>query len=52
MDLLTADFTFVNERLARQYNIPNVYGSQFRRVTLAGLNDNDARAGCSVREAF
>ena len=29
----TADYTFVNERLARHYGIPNVYGSQFRRVT-------------------
>jgi hypothetical protein len=34
LDLLTADYTFVNERLARQYGIPNVYGSQFRRVEL------------------
>jgi hypothetical protein len=34
LDLLTADYTFVNERLARQYGIPNVYGSWFRRVTL------------------
>jgi hypothetical protein len=33
-DLLNADYTFVNERLARHYGIPNVYGSQFRRVTL------------------
>ena len=33
-DLLTADYTFVNERLARQYGIPDVYGSRFRRVTL------------------
>ena len=32
LDLLTADYTFVNERLARHYGIPNVYGSQFRRV--------------------
>ena len=32
MDLLTADYTFVNERLAKHYGIPNVYGSQFRRV--------------------
>jgi hypothetical protein len=45
MDLLTANYTFVNERLAKQYNIPNVYGSQFRRVTLDGLNDNGARRG-------
>ena len=34
LDLLTADYTFVNERLAKHYAIPNVYGSQFRRVTL------------------
>jgi mono/diheme cytochrome c family protein len=34
LDLLTADYTFVNERLARHYGIPNVYGNQFRRVTL------------------
>jgi hypothetical protein len=34
VDLLTADHTFVNERLARHYGIPNVYGSHFRRVTL------------------
>jgi hypothetical protein len=34
LDLLTADYTFVNERLARHYGIPNVYGAQFRRVTL------------------
>jgi hypothetical protein len=34
LDLLTADYTFVNERLARHYGIPDVYGSQFRRVEL------------------
>jgi len=34
LDFLTADYTFVNDRLARHYGIPNVYGSQFRRVTL------------------
>jgi hypothetical protein len=34
MDLLNADYTFVNERLARHYGMPNVYGSQFRRVSL------------------
>ena len=34
LDLLTANYTFVNERLARHYGIPNVYGSHFRRVTL------------------
>ena len=35
-DLLTADYTFVNERLARHYGIPGVYGSRFRRVSLDG----------------
>jgi hypothetical protein len=34
LELLDADYTFLNERLARHYGIPNVYGSQFRRVTL------------------
>ncbi len=34
-DLLRSDFTFVNERLARHYGIPNVYGSRFRRIELA-----------------
>ncbi len=32
IDLLDANYTFVNERLAKQYGIPNIYGSQFRRV--------------------
>jgi hypothetical protein len=34
LDLLTADYTFVNERIARHYGIPNVTGAEFRRVTL------------------
>ena len=34
VDLLTADYTFLNERLAKHYGIPNIYGSQFRRVNL------------------
>ena len=33
VDLVTANYSFVNERLARHYRIPNVYGSHFRRVT-------------------
>ena len=41
MDLLTADHTFVNERLARHYGIPHVYGTHFRRVTL----QDDVRRG-------
>ena len=35
LDLITADYTFVNERLARHYGIPGIFGSQFRRVQLA-----------------
>jgi hypothetical protein len=42
-DLLTADYTFVNERLARHYGIPGIYGPQFRRVTLGA--DQDMRKG-------
>jgi hypothetical protein len=38
LDLLTADHTFVNERLALHYGIPNVRGDQFRRVSLADTN--------------
>jgi mono/diheme cytochrome c family protein len=34
LDLLTADYTFVNERLAKHYNIPNVSGAGFHRVTV------------------
>jgi hypothetical protein len=34
IDFLNADYTFVNERLARHYGLPNVYGSDFRRVHL------------------
>ena len=33
LDLVRADYTFANERLAEHYGIPNVYGSRFRRVT-------------------
>jgi len=41
LDLLTADYTFVNERLAKHYGVPYVYGSHFRRVTMT----DDARRG-------
>jgi hypothetical protein len=34
LDLMTANYTFLNERLARHYKIPHVYGAHFRRVTL------------------
>jgi hypothetical protein len=42
VDLLTANYTFVNERLAQHYGIPNVKGVNFRRVTLA---DDSPRRG-------
>jgi len=42
-DLIDADYTFVNERLARHYEIPNIYGSAFRRITLGP--DFDMRRG-------
>jgi hypothetical protein len=38
LDLIDADYTFLNERLARHYGIPNVYGSHFRRVALSDEN--------------
>jgi cytochrome c5 len=34
VELLTANYTFVNQRLAEHYGIPNIYGSQFRRITV------------------
>ena len=37
-DLLNANYTFVNERLARHYQIPGIYGSRFRRIILPNLN--------------
>jgi hypothetical protein len=42
LDLLDADYTFVNERVARHYGIPNIKGSHFRRVHLAA---DDPRRG-------
>jgi hypothetical protein len=38
LDLLDADYTFLNERLARHYGVPNIYGSHFRRVSLSDEN--------------
>jgi hypothetical protein len=35
LELLTADYTFLNERLARHYQVPDIYGSHFRRVSFA-----------------
>ena len=47
LDLLNADYTFVNERLARHYGLPNVTGSTFRRVALPPSRG----AACSRRAA-
>jgi mono/diheme cytochrome c family protein len=41
LDLLTADYTFVNDRLARHYGLEGIYGSHFRRVPV----ENEARRG-------
>ena len=46
LDLLRADYTFLNERLAKHYGISNVYGSRFRRVELAP----DSRRGGLLRQ--
>jgi hypothetical protein len=50
LDLLTADYTFVNERLAKHYGIPNVYGSSFRRISLPPALDY--RRGLLGKGAF
>lgn len=47
LDLLRADYTFVNERLARHYGIPHVYGSRFRRLTPG----EESRRGGLLRQA-
>ena len=47
-DLLSADYTFVDETLARHYGIPNVHGSRFRRVTVT----DDARRGLLGQASF
>jgi mono/diheme cytochrome c family protein len=46
LDLLRANYTFVNERLAKHYGIPHVYGSRFRRVAL----DEDSGRGGLLRQ--
>jgi len=48
-DLLRADYTFVNERLARHYGIPGIYGPRFRRVTLP---NPDQRGGLLAQGAL
>ena len=46
LDLIKTDYTFLNERLAKHYGIPNIYGSRFRRVTLA----RDSKRGGLLRQ--
>src|SRR5262249_13446806 len=46
LELIKADYTFLNERLARHYGIPDVYGSRFRRVTLGP----DSKRGGLLRQ--
>ena len=46
LDLLKVDYTFLNERLAKHYGVPNVYGSQFRRVALS----RDSERGGLLRQ--
>jgi hypothetical protein len=45
LDLLRANYTFVNERLARHYGIAGIYGSRFRRVTLPNLDQRGGLLG-------
>jgi hypothetical protein len=42
LDLLRANYTFLNERLAKHYGIPNIYGTRFRRIT---VDDGSWRGG-------
>jgi hypothetical protein len=49
LDLLSADYTFLNERLARHYGIPGIYGSRFRRVTVP---NTDQRGGLLAHGSF
>jgi hypothetical protein len=48
VDLLNADYTFVDERLAAHYGMPGVHGSQFRRVAI----QDDARRGLLGQSSF
>ena len=49
-DLLDANYTFLNERLAKHYGIPNIYGSNFRRVELPP--EFDMRRGLLGKGSF
>ena len=48
-ELLGADYTFLNERLAKHYGVPNIYGSRFRLVSFAG--DPARQRGGLLRQA-
>ncbi len=48
-DLIDADYTFLNERVAREYGIPGIYGTRFRRVTLP---NRDQRGGLLAEGAL
>jgi hypothetical protein len=48
LEFLDADYTFVNERLARHYGIPDVVGDRFRRVSLAGTSRGGVLTHASV----
>ena len=50
LDLIDADYTFLNERLANHYDIPNIYGSHFRRVHLGP--EYDVRRGLLGKGSF
>ena len=49
LELLNADYTFVNEKLARHYGIPGIYGSRFRRVSVP---DRSQRGGLLAQGAL
>ena len=48
VELLTADYTYVNERMAKHYGIPNIYGDRFRRVKFT----DGVRGGCLGKRAY
>jgi mono/diheme cytochrome c family protein len=50
-ELIAADYTFLNERLARHYGIPHVHGSRFRRVPLGGESPQAQERGGILRHA-
>ncbi|MES2626165.1 MAG: DUF1592 domain-containing protein [Pseudomonadota bacterium] len=50
LDMIDANYTFLNERLAKHYGIPNVYGAQFRRVELGP--ESDERRGILGKGSF